>query len=1055
MKAPSHSKLLLVVFLCVLSLTATSQTETGQSLRHKKADSLRDIGTKFTQSYKIDSAIHYYKLAGNEYLSLKKSSDYLLMQIKMADQYGISRDFSKAYEILDEVIFKAKEPALDPVLFEAYRIKGITQFSQGRMNKALTTYDSALKHSYALDTDNGQRALGKLHRNIGIAHATQRNYLKAETHFEKTRSLYESINLKGRSLALIYDNLGNLNNTMGRSGKALMNYGKAKEIYEEVLSNQDVYAMAFLYYNIGLAYAGLYQYQNAINYYSGAVRIMKNIDPISPYLPNVYYRLASVYSNLKNQELRLEYVQKGLQMNENASRFNPYETATGYRKLGQYYTDQGLFDEAIKANKKAVEIFESHPSSGFQVNYALARYYLGVALQKSGSVEEGISIMSEAGYSVLASSPGSSNEATSIFNDIGVRYLGLNQPDSALKFFQISLQTNSRTFSENDYSINPNQEESLSAFPQFISISGKIFAFYSKYQDTGNKEFLLNAYRMTQDLLEVTDLLREESNTYLDNLYTSKQVTTTFNLSIQICYDLFIFTKDNKYAESAYALFEKNKASNTLSGFSLGSSDQLNLPDSLMLKENNLNSTLTYLETQIHKETVEKQSADSAQITFYENKLLETRNELERFLANIKRDYPSYFRLKYQHNYLSIEDTKNQILHENDLLINYHLADTSLFTIQVSNDGFEFEKKSLDSNFFAASKGFLAALSQPNLIDAKQYGEYSDVLTKTLFLDMNRLDQVESLIIIPDKILHLIPFEALVNPSRQASIDYKKLSYLIHELELRYGLSATLLSKQISKPTKNSNHVLGFAPVFDQETSTDPRQQDSVRSNLGFLAHTSEEVQSITKFLPGTPLLGKAATEKKFREISGHTGIIHIASHGVMNESNPLFSRLFFSPYQTDSINDGYLNSAEILDINIPAELVVLSACNTGSGQVASGEGIQSLANSFFYAGSKSLVMSLWTANDQSTATIISSFYEELSQGKSKSEALRNAKLKYLNEADGLRSHPYYWAHMVVNGNNNPVVKKNMLWIYLTGTLIFIVLIAVIRKVRQRQTVPS
>jgi CHAT domain-containing protein len=242
----------------------------------------------------------------------------------------------------------------------------------------------------------------------------------------------------------------------------------------------------------------------------------------------------------------------------------------------------------------------------------------------------------------------------------------------------------------------------------------------------------------------------------------------------------------------------------------------------------------------------------------------------------------------------------------------------------------------------------------------------------------------------------------------------------------------------------SGNTVVSFAPVFGDDTLVDKAIVDSTRASLGLLAYTEKETQSISKYFKNTSFLGAKATEQQFRKSVSKYPIIHVASHGLVDTTNSLYSKLLFSPFDLDSINDGFLSTREILGLSIPAKMVVLSACNTGSGSVLDGEGVMSLSYGFFYAGAQSLIMTLWTANDQSTATIMDGFYQGLSQGESKSQSLRNSKLLYLEKSNSLSSHPYYWSHFVVSGSNTAIRKHNGLFNYLLFPILILASIALI-----------
>ena len=133
-----------------------------------------------------------------------------------------------------------------------------------------------------------------------------------------------------------------------------------------------------------------------------------------------------------------------------------------------------------------------------------------------------------------------------------------------------------------------------------------------------------------------------------------------------------------------------------------------------------------------------------------------------------------------------------------------------------------------------------------------------------------------------------------------------------------------------------------------------------------------------------------------------------------------MYSKMVFS-LEADTVEDGMLNTYEVYNTSINASLVFLSSCNTGSGYLQAGEGVLSLARGFFYSGSPSVVMSLWEVDDQSANEIVKGFYKNLKKGYSKSRSLKAARKEYLENADQVRSHPYFWSTLVIMGSDKPV----------------------------------
>ena len=205
-----------------------------------------------------------------------------------------------------------------------------------------------------------------------------------------------------------------------------------------------------------------------------------------------------------------------------------------------------------------------------------------------------------------------------------------------------------------------------------------------------------------------------------------------------------------------------------------------------------------------------------------------------------------------------------------------------------------------------------------------------------------------------------------------------------------------------------------------------PGTQDTLRNSLLPLNWSEKEVLDIADIVGGETYCRQNATEGLFKKKAAKAGILHIATHAIVNDVNPMFSKLIFAP-DSNSSEDGYVNTYELYNMKLNAGLIVLSACNTGYGKLVRGEGVMSLARGCMYAGCPSIVMSLWAVDDQSTSLLMKNFYNNLVQGLNKDEALRRAKLEFLNSADEIKSNPFYWSGMIFIGDTKPLPIKQKL----------------------------
>ncbi|MCB0841374.1 MAG: CHAT domain-containing protein, partial [Bacteroidetes bacterium] len=146
-----------------------------------------------------------------------------------------------------------------------------------------------------------------------------------------------------------------------------------------------------------------------------------------------------------------------------------------------------------------------------------------------------------------------------------------------------------------------------------------------------------------------------------------------------------------------------------------------------------------------------------------------------------------------------------------------------------------------------------------------------------------------------------------------------------------------------------------------------------------------------------------------------------------------------FTPVQDTTQDNDFLTLSEICNLHLNAEMIVLSACETALGELKRGEGIMSLSRAFTYAGARSVITTLWSVDDEATADLMSRFYGYLTEGERKDEALRQARLDYIDEHDNRFSHPFFWAAAVPMGNMEAIeIEKSWGWEYWIFAMIFL-----------------
>jgi CHAT domain-containing protein len=279
-------------------------------------------------------------------------------------------------------------------------------------------------------------------------------------------------------------------------------------------------------------------------------------------------------------------------------------------------------------------------------------------------------------------------------------------------------------------------------------------------------------------------------------------------------------------------------------------------------------------------------------------------------------------------------------------------------------------------------------------------------------------------VIVPDGVFALLPFESLF-------ADAEGRQWLVETTTISYRFSSKLLSSQVAsdgagasdsrasgdasgvsgaatRSGKMGDGVLAFAPFGDRGAEDFKR-----------LPASKEEITG----LPGVQYLDGQATKERFLETINTYPVVHLATHAVSSMDNAANSFIAFYPGKGKAIDDR-LFLEELYGLNLRrTRLVIISACETGQGEVAPQEGVISLARAFAYAGCGSTVNSLWKADDQATSMILRSFYQYLQKGETKARALQLAKLDYLR-SDAIDKSPAYWAHLVLTGDSGVLYAR-------------------------------
>lgn len=418
--------------------------------------------------------------------------------------------------------------------------------------------------------------------------------------------------------------------------------------------------------------------------------------------------------------------------------------------------------------------------------------------------------------------------------------------------------------------------------------------------------------------------------------------------------------------------------------------------------------------------------------------------ELRARLADAERDWwrvertmreasPRYRRLQAP-AIVGIEELQER-LPPGRALLEYWLGRDRAYVFVVTRDRFKTVPLG-DPSDLAARVGELRSaitgLLPPSRLAGPAHALYRDVLAPALAV----AGELDELVVVPDGPLHLVPFEVLVTSAPGSARSFGELDFLVRRVAISYAPSATVLTHleidregaktassaapprlvAFADPTLDRPPVLDCGPIAPPPDGTG---ESSVRRGFDPLTGARDEASAIATALGDRTVVfaGAEASEvrvKRDPEVAAAERL-HFAVHGLACETFPERSGLVLAAGE-DSDEDGFLQAREIFGLRLAADLVVLSACDSGSGKLLSGEGVIGLTRAFFYAGAPTAVVSLWPVSDRSTAELMKTFYTALDHGDDKAVALQQARLRLIDRG-GRYAAPFYWAPFVLLGS--------------------------------------
>ncbi|KAA1247512.1 CHAT domain-containing protein [Aquimarina sp. RZ0] len=612
------------------------------------------------------------------------------------------------------------------------------------------------------------------------------------------------------------------------------------------------------------------------------------------------------------------------------------------------------------------------------------------------------------------------------YTRLGKLDVEIGKPKEALVQYQKALMQLSSTFESEYITENPTPEKVSSKIELIKILREKLKTLQVLYEKNSDVENLKIALTTSYTIIAVLDVLKPEFESKVDKQFLISDMYPAFHTMVAIAYNLYKDTHDVNYIADAFHFMEKSKSILLLQATrSAQASSFGNIPEKIIDQEQRYRAQIIHLEKKLFNQKSNTVVFDS---------LFKLKNKYYDFITDIEEKYPKYYDLKYNNSVVKLENLQ-EILGDTKALFSYFSSGDYLFLITSEKEDANFYKIPFGAEIKNSIEVFYSKVSVLDINDLPVIYEVGNYLYKELLEEPLQGITSKELIIIPDDILNYVPFEALSTAETSGG-------YLIKEYQISYSNSATLLQEQLTNHKEDENRVLAYAPTFEGR-----HREVNNRTKFGPLLYNTEEAKTITEYFNGKAVLGQEASLHSFTSNSAAYNILHFATHAAANDEFPDYSYLAFATTKEQNL----LYVKDLYAYNINADLVTLSACQTGLGKLQKGEGMLSLARGFNYAGARSLVTTLWKINDQTTSKLIGNFYKNLSNASPKDAALRNAKLKYLSSVDDeLLTHPYYWSGFIISGNTSSLTSGNT-YIYWWLLLLIPLIVAIYKKRKSKK----
>lgn len=1035
-------------------------------VREGEITTLLGIGEVYHLLGQVQQGLNYYEQA----LAIARESSDRAQEASALNNIGTAYQFlgqpQRAMEYHDRALSISQDIGDREVEAAVLSNIGFAYANFGDRQQALDYFERAL----SLFREVGDRDLEAiLLNNIGHVYQVWSQLQRALDYYEQALVIHQDVgNRDGEATTL--NNIGLIYDNLGQRGQALEYFERALPILREV-GNQRLEAITLN--NLGGVFDDLGQLQEALGYYERALSLhqdIQNKDGEAATLSNI----GSVYSILGQPQQALEYFQRALLILREIGSLNG--EASILNNIGAIYDDLGQWQQALDYYNRALPVFRA---VGDRLGEASTLNNIGSVYKTLGQLQRSLDYYNQV-LSIVQDVNDRSREATTL-NNIGSVYDDFGQFQNALEYYEQSLsilrEVGDRIGEANTlgnigivYLIFGNYQNSLEYHQRALSIhqdvgnrtgvatsSNNIGLVYTSlkrpqqalesYQNAlaivrdlgdraGEATTLHNLawiYRTSGNLDEalihseaaiaiIEDLRSEISSSELRTSYFAT-VQETYSFHIDLLMELHQQQPDAGYDAQAFHASERTRARSLLELLAEANVDiRRGIPPELAEREDNLRQQLNAAARQ-QQELFGNGTPSEADLEQIRRTIAQLETELQQVEAQIRQTSPEAAALKYPEP-LTLAEVQQQVVDEDTVLLQYALGDNRSFLWVVTPDDIASIELPGRDEIVTLTNDLRRIITDASA-GRRDLANAARPLTDAILAPVADRIAGKRLLIVADGILQTLPFSVLASPGQS---EYAPL-LVNHEIvqSPASSLIGTVRQFHADRPQPTNTLAVIADPVFggesDTHTADDPRRSSCYDSTPDPLPGTAAEAQAVTALISSSETLVALEFEAQRQLVLSDTlsnyRIVHLATHGCFDEQNPSLSALAFSLVdEAGNPIDGYLRLHDIYNLNLPADLVVLSACQTAVGDNIRGEGVVGLTRGFFQAGTSRLVASLWSVADDSTAHLMQQFYGNyLDEGMTPSQALRAAQLQmWQDETNSTWRNPYYWSAFVFQG---------------------------------------